>query len=123
MPAVFLTILMLSAFLILSLTADGRHSGWFLIPYYCWSSIPGAGKTAGRSFGLSVPAAQPCKKGGSMSKRVSEEAFLELTFLAALDSARADVDTSEIAEIQDWSGAVRGKFHGASVKELSRLSR
>jgi RNA polymerase sigma-70 factor (ECF subfamily) len=58
-----------------------------------------------------------------MSKRVSEEAFLELTFLAALDSTRADVDTSEIAEIQDWSGAVRGKFHDASVKELSRLSR
>jgi RNA polymerase sigma-70 factor (ECF subfamily) len=58
-----------------------------------------------------------------MSKRVSEKASLELTFLAALDSAHADVDTSEIAEIQDWSGAVRGKFHGASVKEPSRLSR
>ena len=32
-----------------------------------------------------------------MSKRVSKAASLELTFLAALDSVHADVDTSEIA--------------------------
>ncbi|HZE82002.1 MAG TPA: sigma-70 family RNA polymerase sigma factor [Candidatus Polarisedimenticolia bacterium] len=58
-----------------------------------------------------------------MSKGVSEKASLELTFLAALDSIHADVDTSEIAEIQDWTGAVRGKFYGASIKEPSHLSR
>ena len=58
-----------------------------------------------------------------MSKRASEAASMELAFLAALDSIHADVDTSEIAEIQDWSEAVRGKFHGASVKEPSRLSK
>jgi RNA polymerase sigma-70 factor, ECF subfamily len=52
-----------------------------------------------------------------MSKDVSEKASLELAFLAALDSIHADVDTSEIGEIQDWSRAVRGKFHGASVRE------
>ncbi|HEY2234251.1 MAG TPA: sigma-70 family RNA polymerase sigma factor [Candidatus Angelobacter sp.] len=58
-----------------------------------------------------------------MSKGVSKKASLELTFLAALDSVHANVDTSEIAEIQDWSRAVRGKFHGASIKEPSRLSK
>jgi RNA polymerase sigma-70 factor (ECF subfamily) len=56
-----------------------------------------------------------------MSKRVSKAASLELTFLAALESIHAGVDTSEIAEIQDWSRAVRGKFHGASVKDASDL--
>lgn len=58
-----------------------------------------------------------------MSKRVSKAASLELTFLAALDSVHADVDTSEIAEIQDWSRAVRGKFYGASVEKPSRFSK
>jgi RNA polymerase sigma-70 factor (ECF subfamily) len=58
-----------------------------------------------------------------MSKDVSERVSLELTLLAALDSVHADVDTSEIAEIRDWSRAVRGKFHGASAKEPSRLSK
>jgi RNA polymerase sigma-70 factor (ECF subfamily) len=55
-----------------------------------------------------------------MSKSVSKTASLELAFLAALESVHADVDTSEIAEIQDWTGAVRGKFYGASSKEASR---
>jgi RNA polymerase sigma-70 factor (ECF subfamily) len=58
-----------------------------------------------------------------MSKHVSKAASLELTFLAALESIYADVDTSEIAEIKDWTGAVRGKFYGASIKGPSRLSR
>jgi RNA polymerase sigma-70 factor (ECF subfamily) len=58
-----------------------------------------------------------------MSKGASEKVSRELAFLEALDSIHADVDTSEIAEIHDWSRAVRGKFHGAYVKELSRLSR
>ena len=55
-----------------------------------------------------------------MSKRASEKVSLELAFLEALDGVHADVDTSEIAEIQDWSRAVRGKFYGASIKEPSR---
>jgi len=58
-----------------------------------------------------------------MSKRVSEAASLELAFLAALDTIHADVDTSEIGEIQDWSRAVRGKFHGVAVKDASDLSK
>jgi RNA polymerase sigma-70 factor (ECF subfamily) len=58
-----------------------------------------------------------------MSKDVSEKVSLELTLLAALDSVHADVDTSEIAEIHDWSRAVRGKFYGASVRKPSRFSR
>ena len=58
-----------------------------------------------------------------MSKRVTEAASLELAFLAALDSIHADVDTSEIAEIYDWSGAVRGKCYGAAVKDASGLSK
>jgi RNA polymerase sigma-70 factor (ECF subfamily) len=58
-----------------------------------------------------------------MSKDVSEKVSLELTLLAALDSVHADVDTSEIAEIHDWSRAVRGKFYGASVRKPSRLSK
>jgi DNA-directed RNA polymerase specialized sigma24 family protein len=57
-----------------------------------------------------------------MSKRVSEKVSLELTLLAALDGVHADVDFSEIAEIQDWSRAVRGKFHGATAKDASDLS-
>ncbi|HZS26474.1 MAG TPA: sigma-70 family RNA polymerase sigma factor [Candidatus Angelobacter sp.] len=56
-----------------------------------------------------------------MSKRVSKAASLELTFLAALESIHADVDTSEIAEIQDWSGAVRGKLYAASIKGASQI--
>jgi RNA polymerase sigma-70 factor, ECF subfamily len=58
-----------------------------------------------------------------MSKRRSKAASLELTFLSALDSVHSNVDTSEVAEIRDWSRAVRGKFHGASTKEPSRLSK
>lgn len=58
-----------------------------------------------------------------MSKRVTEAASLELAFLAALDSIHADVDTSEIGEIQDWSTAVRGKFYGDSVRDASDLSK
>lgn len=58
-----------------------------------------------------------------MSKRVSKAASQELAFLAALESIHADVDTSEIAEIQDWSGAIRGKFYGASIEKPSRLSK
>jgi len=58
-----------------------------------------------------------------MSKRVTEAASLELPFLAALDSIHADVDNSEIGEIQDWSTAVRGKFHGVAVKDASDLSK
>jgi len=58
-----------------------------------------------------------------MSKDVSEKVSLELTLLAALDSVHADVDTSKIAEIKDWSRAVRGKFYGASVRKPSRLSK
>jgi RNA polymerase sigma-70 factor (ECF subfamily) len=58
-----------------------------------------------------------------MSKDVGEKVFLELALLAALDRVDADVDTSEIAEIQDWSGAVRGKFYGASIEKPSRLTR
>jgi RNA polymerase sigma-70 factor (ECF subfamily) len=57
-----------------------------------------------------------------MSKRVTEAASLELAFLAALDSIHADVDTSQIAEIRDWSRAVRGKFHGSFVAEKSDTS-
>jgi RNA polymerase sigma-70 factor (ECF subfamily) len=58
-----------------------------------------------------------------MSKRVTEAASLELAFLAALDGIHADVDTSEIGEIQDWSTAVRGKFYGVAVKDASDLSK
>lgn len=54
-----------------------------------------------------------------MSKRVSEAASQELAFLAALESIHADVDISKIAEIQDWSRAVRGKLYGASIKGAS----
>src|SRR4051812_3854788 len=98
---------MLSVFLILSATADGRRSAWFLNPSYSWSSM-----TDPRSTGLGA-AVRLCKKGGSMSKGASEKVSLELAFLEALDSIHADVDTSDIAEIHDWSRAVRGKFHGA----------
>lgn len=58
-----------------------------------------------------------------MSKRVSKAATQELTFLAALESVHADVDISKIAEIQDWSRAVRGKLYGAAVKDASDLSK
>jgi RNA polymerase sigma factor (sigma-70 family) len=56
-----------------------------------------------------------------MSKRVSKAASQELAFLAALESIHADVDISKIAEIQDWSRAVRGKLYGASIKGTSRI--
>jgi RNA polymerase sigma factor (sigma-70 family) len=54
-----------------------------------------------------------------MSKRVSKSASQELAFLAALESIQTDVDISKIAEIQDWSRAVRGKLYGAAVKDAS----
>lgn len=57
-----------------------------------------------------------------MSRRVSKAASQELTFLAALESIHADVDISKIAEIQDWSRAVTGKLHGASIKGMSHSS-
>jgi RNA polymerase sigma-70 factor (ECF subfamily) len=56
-----------------------------------------------------------------MSKRVSKAASQELAFLAALESIHADVDISKIAEIQDWSRAVRGKLYGASIKGTSHI--
>jgi RNA polymerase sigma-70 factor (ECF subfamily) len=56
-----------------------------------------------------------------MSKRVSKAASQELAFLAALESLHADVDISKIAEIQDWSRAVRGKLYGASIKGTSHI--
>jgi RNA polymerase sigma-70 factor (ECF subfamily) len=58
-----------------------------------------------------------------MSKDVSEKVSLELALLAALDSIHAEVDISKIAEIKDWSRAVRGKFYGATVKDASDLSK
>lgn len=58
-----------------------------------------------------------------MSKGTSEKVSLELAFLELLDIVHADVDTSEIAEIQDWSRAVRGKFYGVAVKDASGLSK
>jgi RNA polymerase sigma-70 factor (ECF subfamily) len=57
-----------------------------------------------------------------MSKDVSEKVSREITLLAALDSVHAKVDTSKIAEIQDWTGAVRGKVYGNTVKDASDLS-
>src|SRR3954451_3434577 len=61
------------------------------------------------------------KKGGSMSKHVSKAASEELAFLAALESIHADVDISNITEIQDWSRAVRGKLYGVSIKGTSPM--
>jgi RNA polymerase sigma-70 factor (ECF subfamily) len=40
-----------------------------------------------------------------------------------LESVHAGVDISKIAEIQDWSRAVRGKLYGAVVKHASDLSK
>lgn len=56
-----------------------------------------------------------------MSKCVSKAASQELAFLAALESIHADVDISKIAEIQDWSRAVRGKLYGASIKGTAHI--
>ncbi|HEY2391487.1 MAG TPA: sigma-70 family RNA polymerase sigma factor [Candidatus Angelobacter sp.] len=50
-----------------------------------------------------------------MSNRPSERVLQELNLLASLDSVKARVDTSAIAEIQDWSEAVVGRFYGAVV--------
>jgi DNA-directed RNA polymerase specialized sigma24 family protein len=50
-----------------------------------------------------------------MNKGMSEEA-VELTFIAALDNAEAIVDTSKIPEVQQWTGAVIGKFYGATAE-------
>jgi RNA polymerase sigma-70 factor (ECF subfamily) len=52
-----------------------------------------------------------------MSSRASDNVLRELALLVALDSVKARTDTSAIAEIQDWSGAVIGKFYGASVEQ------
>ncbi len=58
-----------------------------------------------------------------MSNRENDHVLRELTFLAALDSVHAEVDTSIIAEIQDWSGAVVGEFYGATVEQPSSAAK
>ena len=58
-----------------------------------------------------------------MSKRASKKISQELTFLAALDHAGAAIDTSKIAEVQDWSGAIVGGFYGASISKPSRIGK
>ena len=55
-----------------------------------------------------------------MSNVANETLLREVTFLVALNEAEADIDTSEIPEIEDWSGASVGKFYRASVKKPSR---
>jgi RNA polymerase sigma factor (sigma-70 family) len=58
-----------------------------------------------------------------MSKGVSKKILRELSFLAALDHAGAPIDTSKIAEVQDWSGAIVGGFYGASISKPSKTSK
>jgi RNA polymerase sigma-70 factor (ECF subfamily) len=58
-----------------------------------------------------------------MSKGVSKKISRELTFLAALDHAGAPIDTSKIAEVQDWSGAIVGGFYRASISKPSGTSK
>jgi RNA polymerase sigma-70 factor (ECF subfamily) len=55
-----------------------------------------------------------------MGTRASRKISRELTFLAALDHAGAPIDTSKIAEVQDWSGAIVGGFYGAFIDKTSR---
>src|SRR5215813_12311456 len=54
-----------------------------------------------------------------MSNRASDNVLRELALLAALDSVQAKIDISDIAEIQDWTGAVVGKFYEATVEKPS----
>jgi RNA polymerase sigma-70 factor (ECF subfamily) len=52
-----------------------------------------------------------------MSNRANDSVLRELDLLAALDSVKARIDTSAIAEIQDWSRAIVGKFYRANVEQ------
>jgi RNA polymerase sigma factor (sigma-70 family) len=52
-----------------------------------------------------------------MSNHANDSVLRELNLLAALDIVKARVDTSATTEIQDWSGAVIGKFYGATVEQ------
>jgi RNA polymerase sigma-70 factor (ECF subfamily) len=61
------------------------------------------------------------KKGGFMSERAKKNILQELASLAALDRAKAKVDTSGIPEIENWSGAETGKFYRASQMPDSQL--
>ena len=52
-----------------------------------------------------------------MSDDGSDNVLQELALLSALESVNAKVDTSAIAEIKDWWGAVGGKFYKAKVEQ------
>jgi RNA polymerase sigma-70 factor, ECF subfamily len=58
-----------------------------------------------------------------MGKHASKKTLRELTLLAALDHAGAPIDTSRIAEVQDWSGVIVGGFYGASISKPSRTGK
>ena len=49
------------------------------------------------------------EKGASTSKELTEEQRAEIAALAALPDA--EIDTGDIPEILDWSGAKRGFLH------------
>ena len=51
----------------------------------------------------------PMEKGASTSKELTEEQRAEIEALAALPDA--EIDTGDIPEILDWSGARRGLLH------------
>jgi len=44
-----------------------------------------------------------------MSKTGKKQANKEIAALAALKDA--DIDTSDIPEVKDWSGAIEGRFY------------
>src|SRR6478736_8316361 len=75
-----------------------------------------------------APAVPHRKKEDFMSKRknnrrISKKMWRELAFIAALDSAEAAVDTSEISEVKDWSKAITGGFYGAFIKKPSNAAK
>ena len=59
----------------------------------------------------------PMKKGTSTSKELTEEQRAEIAALAALPDA--EIDTSDIPEILDWSGARRGLLHRPVKKRVT----
>ena len=72
-----------------------------------------------RSSGLSPLGKQQNKSVGIMKKTKTGTAKRKAE-LAALEALQErDIDTSDIPEVTDWSGAVRGKFYRPVKKAIS----
>lgn len=87
---------------------DGRPSDWRAVSSSCWLLTRLAKKVERRSSALFRHAKQRRMKEEFMST-ITKEQRKELRSLR--DLRDRSIDTSDIAELKDWSGAAVGKFY------------